>query len=366
MHVITIGSIILAINSQVVAIKYILLFNRMEKIIDYINVKMYKNKYYKYKQKYLQLKYQIGGLFEDYSINTLDKMQLHRFIVNKNSNLLEIIDNNFNNKYEFNLLNNDFFILFDNILKQFYAFNKKGDEITIDTPDYKYIIDIFSKINKRTNLLQLGIKYLILTQITCCYNPINLPEIKDFIILLNEKISIKCPELKLIIDNYSKLTGYVTIFSRKDYLTLCLYHNNNCISSISLKIEDTTAIIESTTHKEYENRKFNKLLRCITIIICDKIICKVGKKLKTIISTPTNPISSWLLISNFESHVYNIENQMNTQHQIINPLLPYNNSNHSNNNNNSNNSNHNNHNNYCNYNNHRKISNRDELSSLLA
>ena len=74
----------------------------------------------------------------------------------------------------------------------------------------------------------------------------------------------------------------------------------------------------------------------------------------------------YIILPDDKNNIYNIENQMNTQQQIINPLLPYNNSNHSNNNNNNNNSNHNNHNNYCNYNNHRKISNRDELSSLLA
>ena len=40
--------------------------------------------------------------------------------------------------------------------------------------------------------------------------------------------------------------------------------------------------------------------------------------------------------------------------------------NHNNPNNPNNHNNNNNHNNHCNYNNHRKISNRDELSSLLA
>jgi len=56
----------------------------------------------------------------------------------------------------------------------------------------------------------------------------------------------------------------------------------------------------------------------------------------------------YVILPDDKNNIYNIENQMNTQHQIINPLLPYNN------------------NNYCNHNNHRKISNRDELSSLLA
>ena len=74
----------------------------------------------------------------------------------------------------------------------------------------------------------------------------------------------------------------------------------------------------------------------------------------------------YFVLPDDKNNIYNVENQMNTQQQIINPLLPYNNSNHSNNNNNNNNNNNSNHNNHCNYNNHRKISNRDELSSLLA
>jgi len=70
-----------------------------------------------------------------------------------------------------------------------------------------------------------------------------------------------------------------------------------------------------------------------------------------------------IVLPDDKNNIYNVENQMNTQHQIINPLLPYNHNNHNNHNNHSN---HNNHNNHCNYNNHRKINNRDELSSLLA
>ena len=37
-----------------------------------------------------------------------------------------------------------------------------------------------------------------------------------------------------------------------------------------------------------------------------------------------------IVLPDDNNKIYNIENQMNTQQQIINPLLPYNNSNHSN------------------------------------
>lgn len=95
----------------------------------------------------------------------------------------------------------------------------------------------------------------------------------------------------------------------KDYLMLCLYHRNSCISSVTLNIKDTTITIESKTHEDYESKKFNKLMRCITIIICDKLICNIGEKLKTIVSYPINKISSWLLISNFETHIFDSEEQ---------------------------------------------------------
>jgi hypothetical protein len=178
----------------------------MEKSIKYIN------KYYKYKKKYLQLKTQIGGLFNDYEITALDKI---RFTVNKSSNFLEIIDNNYNNKYEFKLLN-DFYILIDEINKVFYAFNKNCDEIKIDTPEYQYIIEKMSKAPSIFKLLSYNIRCIRLEQTTGCYNPINLQEIKEFILTLNKKISTKCPELKLIIDNYRKLPGKnIAIFWKK-------------------------------------------------------------------------------------------------------------------------------------------------------
>ena len=71
------------------------------------------------------------------------------------------------------------------------------------------------------------------------------------------------------------------------YLILCLYHNDKCISSITLKNKDKSTIeIDSRT-----NDKYNTLLRAIVVMISSYIICN-GEQIKKIYSIAANPISA--------------------------------------------------------------------------
>ena len=82
---------------------------------------------------------------------------------------------------------------------------------------------------------------------------------------------------------------------------LCLYNEHGCISSIELAINLTntkipiSVHINSKTDALYENKKYNKLLRCVSLIIMRLISPTI-----TMLSSDTvNPISTYLLMKYF-------------------------------------------------------------------
>lgn len=82
---------------------------------------------------------------------------------------------------------------------------------------------------------------------------------------------------------------------------VCLIHqtpdgNRRCVSNIVLTLKNTTNDVSicSYTHRDYENRKINRLLRAVVILVANKI-----PKLKTISSLPSNTISAYLLLKYF-------------------------------------------------------------------
>ena len=93
------------------------------------------------------------------------------------------------------------------------------------------------------------------------------------------------------------ITSYV--MKKNDILSLCLYYNGDCISSITFRYKENNIEISSRTDEKYQGRKYNKLLRILTIIICGILICE-DTNIKYITSNPENWISAWLLIDNFE------------------------------------------------------------------
>ena len=89
-------------------------------------------------------------------------------------------------------------------------------------------------------------------------------------------------------------------FENNYNLILCLYYNENCISSIILIYKDEDTIgIDSNTYNNYQGNKYNTLLRAIVVILSSYIICN-SKNISKISSNAINPISAWLLISNFD------------------------------------------------------------------
>ena len=150
---------------------------------------------------------------------------------------------------------------------------------------------------------------------------------------LNTILQTRCPSLELKFDYLLNLPGeIVSSYYFKNYLTLCLYHQGSCVASIMcyLKVyppEPPGGIppipnafeIISETNLSMRDRKFNKLLRAVLIIISnwirvsneptieqildDKNDYEDYVRIEHIISQAINPISAWLLINYYNAEI---------------------------------------------------------------
>ena len=117
---------------------------------------------------------------------------------------------------------------------------------------------------------------------------------------LNALLKNKCSDLEIRVGMMTEMTGEIHAYSRrlKNSILICLYYNNNCISSIQLMPDDEDGIeLRSFTDKTYEGNKYNTLLRNILIVIGNTIIFK-GKPITKVMSYATNPISAHLIMKN--------------------------------------------------------------------
>ena len=179
-----------------------------------------------------------------------------------------------------------------------------------------------SKIGNLTLVHTNGIYQLIEGKEECLN--FNKEEIEESILNdLNRQIKNKCPELSIELNYYYRLPGrlytyvdYESIdyndydYSKTKTIVLCLYYRGECISSITLTYDgEETMYIDSYTKEDKQGKKYNKLLRCIVIIICSQLSCNSNRRIMSIISEAANPISAWLLINNFETEIEDIEYQ---------------------------------------------------------
>ena len=139
-----------------------------------------------------------------------------------------------------------------------------------------------------------------LSATTSCQPLKDLQLAKEIIDMLNRALDEKCPGFRLNIDYILDLPNpsFVTLFSEiiePRTLLLCLFNGNNCISSLTLKIERDVINIDSQTNKRYEGRKFNKLLRAVIIIIGIKLDARIVR------SEAVNPISVYLMKNSFHA-----------------------------------------------------------------
>ena len=281
----------------------------------------YQKKYFKYKTKYFNLKAQIGG-----------------------KNVINIISNNERFKITTKILNDKKIYIFkDNITKKIIALQKIKDKICIidefDGDYYFYLMkintdngDILSPnnelhcvkkqiedilkstftIGRKIINIKLDVKNITLVRFNNITNMsnIDLSEAQREIVKLNIQLQSKCKNLEIKFDFMYNLTNSVDSWASGDYniLTLCLYNDANCISSIQLlhPLNDISNVsVLSKTSPEYEGKKYNKILRAILIIISKFIKYNgISEIIKTIHSSATNPISAWLFINSFNAQTH--------------------------------------------------------------
>jgi hypothetical protein len=160
--------------------------------------------------------------------------------------------------------------------------------------------DIFEQFNSIPHF-----KYLYIKRMTC--PPlINLQEARDKIAELNGILG--CIDLQIRIDYVFQLEENTEINTFLDLfdsttLLLCIFDNNNCISSLTLHIsnEEVSEIyFNSQTKKEHQGKKLNKLLSAIIIIIAKYVYPSA----RYVSLAPINPIAFYLMIKYFNAILF--------------------------------------------------------------
>lgn len=153
----------------------------------------------------------------------------------------------------------------------------------LNQDDYKKIMENFKKVPEKKNNKKVGGGF---------ENQIknNLSKINE----INKRLQEKCPNLEIKLEKNK----------------LCIIYKNECISNILLKCKNKEIIeIDTYTKPNFEGKKYNKLLRAITIILLSTlIICNQSQKY--ILSIAINPISAYVLLNNFKTYKINKVNEI--------------------------------------------------------
>jgi hypothetical protein len=97
-------------------------------------------------------------------------------------------------------------------------------------------------------------------------------------------------------------------------LALCIFNNNNCVSSLVIKYKNKEIYFDSKTREDFEGNKLNKLLRATIIIIAKDLF----EECVFVTSSAINPTSAYLMINYFNAIPFDENNN-----PIITPLNDY-------------------------------------------
>ena len=145
-----------------------------------------------------------------------------------------------------------------------------------------------------------------------CIDFKNLDTAKIIIEQLNVDLHRTCPNFSLNIDYVFSLSdpSIVTTFTQPSPLAntilLCLFNGNNCVSSLELELYDDILSISSRTNELYQERKFNKLLRSVIIIIAKAIV----PSFNSVESLAVNATSAYLMLHSFNAVYIDSTNQI--------------------------------------------------------
>jgi len=153
-----------------------------------------------------------------------------------------------------------------------------------------------------SNILNATVKFEMLNLFTGHY--IDLKATKQQIEFLNSKF--KCVNYRISIDYIFQINRNSKVFLFNDAvniltantLLLSIFKGDTCVSSIELIPDGSNITINRNTHRDYQNRKFIKLLTSVTIIIARSLNIT---KIKTI---TVNPTTSYLMVKYFQATAY--------------------------------------------------------------
>lgn len=117
---------------------------------------------------------------------------------------------------------------------------------------------------------------------------------------LTDKLSGACPGWYLQLDWMYELPGHVAGFYDANVLTLCLYYENKCVSSVQLEesLDSHVLDLASFTVPSMEGRKFNRFLRACAILVARELTVN-GTAVKVLHSTAVNKVSAYLIMSHY-------------------------------------------------------------------
>jgi hypothetical protein len=223
--------------------------------------------------------------------------------INENIKSIETNLNNYNLSKITTINNYDVYGIYNKITKctKYFYFDKENKHVLIGSE--KILIKSDKNILNTTNIIK-NINYI--NNAIPCKIPIDLNKAKEYIDKINEIIKIKCPNLYINLDYIYNMSGYLVQYTLDpNYLLLCLFNKDKgCISSIELLIKIAyfnSYSISSKTNSNFENKKYNKLLRCIIILLMPLL------GLDHLNSFAINPISAWLLITYYNATIPKIK-----------------------------------------------------------
>jgi len=263
-----------------------------------MTIKRRYNKNHKKTKRKLSKKMKGGTLKSVIAINETNKIEKINFINNKN--IYKINVNNCNHYF----IEKKYVVFNEN--DQYYIYNLTNDGGNIDNIIIKNVENILNSNSQPFMKRHKLYKHDVMIIDRDCVQPIDLSYAKDYLNDLNNVLKTKCPNLELEFDymynlNCRKINSSIGIQN----LILCLNNNEGCISFIVLNIneKDRSVEISSNTDKIYENKKYNKLLRAVIIML---VYC-LNIDMDYIISNAVNPISAYLLVKYFKAIIPNNE-----------------------------------------------------------
>ena len=164
----------------------------------------------------------------------------------------------------------------------------------------------------------------------CLNNPIFLDAVET-LDRLNERLTSKCPTLRMVLDKPENLTDDLDSINEiienvgeiidRVQLVICLYHNDECISLLTIKISNinNTITISRITKPQYEGNKYMSLLSSVLMICADKLI--YCNKIIKVDAVCYNSITLYYFIKNF-NYILNFydNNLLETEYNRIIPI----------------------------------------------